>query len=131
MKQLLRNFPVTLFIIIVICYLSFFTPPKTDMEEIPYIDKIVHLCMYGGLTGVIWFEYIWHYRKTKWKSLYIGGILFPVCMSGIIEILQGTCTTDRSGDWCDFIANCVGIGLACILSRYLVMPLIRKKQSDK
>ena len=39
-----RKYPVSLIIVAIIFYLSFFTPPKTDMEEIPYIDKVVHIC---------------------------------------------------------------------------------------
>lgn len=42
-----RKYPVSLIIVAIIFYLSFFTPPKTDVEEIPYIDKVVHICMYG------------------------------------------------------------------------------------
>lgn len=42
MKHYIWNYPLSLLAVIIICYLSFFTPPKTDMEEIPYIDKIVH-----------------------------------------------------------------------------------------
>lgn len=38
-----RKYPVSLIIVAIIFYLSFFTPPKTDVEEIPYIDKIVHV----------------------------------------------------------------------------------------
>ena len=38
-----RKYPVSLIIVAIIFYLSFFTPPKTDMEEIPYIDKVVHI----------------------------------------------------------------------------------------
>ena len=32
-----RKYPVSLIIVAIIFYLSFFTPPKTDVEEIPYI----------------------------------------------------------------------------------------------
>lgn len=53
MKHYIWNYPLSLLTVIIICYLSFFTPPKTDMEEIPYIDKIVHICMYGGLSTLL------------------------------------------------------------------------------
>ena len=49
-----RKYPVSLIIVAIIFYLSFFTPPKTDVEEIPYIDKVVHICMYGGLCFILW-----------------------------------------------------------------------------
>lgn len=34
-----RKYPVSLIIVAIIFYLSFFTPPKTDVEEIPYIGQ--------------------------------------------------------------------------------------------
>lgn len=43
-----RKYPVSLIIVAIIFYLSFFTPPKTDVEEIPYIDKIVHIYLSSG-----------------------------------------------------------------------------------
>ena len=43
----LRSYPLSLLTAAAICYLSFFTPPQTDMDGIPNIDKIVHICMYG------------------------------------------------------------------------------------
>ena len=42
-----RRYPLSLVIMAVIFYLSFFTPPKSNLEEIPNIDKLVHVCMEG------------------------------------------------------------------------------------
>lgn len=88
----LRNYPLSLIIAIIICYLSFFSPPKTELDNVPYIDKLVHICMYGGLTTIIWFEYLKLHHRITWKRLIAGGIILPIAMSGCIEILQGTCT---------------------------------------
>lgn len=49
----IRTYPLSIITIIVIWYLSFFTPPQTELNNVPFIDKIVHICMYGGLTMVI------------------------------------------------------------------------------
>lgn len=48
-----RKYPVSLIIVAIIFYLSFFTPPKTDVEEIPYIDKIV--CIYACMEDSVSF----------------------------------------------------------------------------
>lgn len=98
---MMKHYPLSIFIIIAICYLSFFTPPKTEMDEITNFDKLVHLCMYGGLTVIIWFEYLRRHSRIHWHQLILVGICFPILMSGIVEILQATCTSDRSGDWLD------------------------------
>lgn len=127
----LKNYPLSLIIILIICYLSFFTPPKTELDEVANIDKLVHICMYSGLTMVIWFEYLKKHRQIIWKKLATGGIIFPIAMSGCIEILQATCTTNRSGDWLDFLANSLGVGLACLFSYYIIRPLAKKHLQQK
>lgn len=125
MKHYIWNYPLSLLTVIIICYLSFFTPPKTDMEEIPYIDKIVHICMYGGcqpLVGRISFPPSLHQLEASGT----GAIICPALMSGCIEILQANCTETRSGDWMDFAANCTGVLLAALLAYYVWRPLIWK-----
>lgn len=122
----LKNYPISLLIVIIIGYLSFFSPPKTDLNEVPYLDKIVHICMYGGLSTLLWIEYLLRHRQLNMLHLTAGAILSPILMSGIIEILQATCTETRSGDRLDFIANCIGVTIASILGYYLWRPLIRK-----
>lgn len=56
----------------------------------------------------------------------MGSILFPILMSGCIEILQSCCTDNRSGDWIDFIANCTGVCLASLAGHYIYHPFIQK-----
>lgn len=122
----MKHYPLSILIVAVICYLSFFTPPKTDMDEIPNIDKLVHLCMYGGLTLVLWFEYLRRHSEIRWRHIALLGVAFPVLMSGIIEILQATCTSDRSGDWLDFAANCTGVLLGSVFGYYVIRPLLKR-----
>ena len=119
-----RKYPVSLIIVAIIFYLSFFTPPKTDMEEIPYIDKVVHICMYGGLCLILWIEYLRNHKTVNWNHVIWGGIIAPVAMSGCIELMQAYCTDTRSGDWLDFLANSIGVGLAALIGYYLLRPLI-------
>lgn len=64
-----RKYPVSLIIVAIIFYLSFFTPPKTDVEEIPYIDKVVHICMYGGLCFILWIEYLRNHKAINWNHV--------------------------------------------------------------
>ena len=48
MLSYIKKYPISLFIILTVIYLSFFKPPKTDLDEIPNLDKLVHVCMYLG-----------------------------------------------------------------------------------
>ena len=108
----IKRYPLSLIVIAIIWYLSFFTPPETELNEIPYIDKMVHVCMYGGLSVTLWIEYLFR--------------VCPILMSGCIEVLQATCTETRSGDWMDFAANCTGVILASVLGYYICRPVIWK-----
>ena len=126
MLRYFKYYPVSLFVVSAIWYLSFFTPPQSSLNYIPYMDKIVHVCMYGGLSTTLWIEYLIHHRFLAPKRVVAGAIVCPALMSGCIEMLQATCTDTRSGDWLDFAANCTGIILASLAGYCLWRPLIRK-----
>lgn len=125
----LKTYPLSLILILIIGYLSFFQPPQTSLNEITNIDKLVHFCMYGGLTTVLWVEYLLRHKSITYSHLIIGGVLAPICMSGIIEILQST-TDNRSGDWMDFLANITGVCTASLLCYYVIRPYLKRKASE-
>lgn len=125
--HILRHYPFSILVILVIWFLSFFTPPQTQLDEINNFDKIVHICMYGGLSSLLWIEYLIRHSHIQKSHLIVGSILLPILMSGSIEILQSCCTENRSGDWMDFAANCIGVLLASLAGYYVYRPLIRKK----
>ncbi len=111
-----RKYPVSVFFFLVIWYLSFFTPPKTELDEVAFIDKWVHVAMYGGTCATLWIEYLlrhkWVCDKTK---LILWAWAMPILMSGCIELLQQYCTSGRrSGDWIDLAANATGVTLAAL-----------------
>lgn len=127
----IKNHLISLLIIAIICYLSFFTPPKTDLNEIPNLDKLVHFCMYFGLSSIIWIEYLWHHTSVSWRQILPRVIFFPILLSGLIEILQENCTATRSGDWLDFIANSIGALASVPAGYYVYHRLVRKYLSRR
>ena len=131
MKSFIKNYSLSIFIILVIIYLSFFTPPKTDVPTLPGMDKVVHFCMYGGLTTLLWIQYFWCHKGIKWSHLIIGGIICPIVMSGLIEIGQSTLTETRSGDWWDFVANTIGVCTATLFSYYVLRSHVYKYKNKK
>lgn len=66
-------------------------------------------------------------KAINWNHVIWGGIIAPVAMSGCIELMQAYCTDTRSGDWLDFLANSIGVGLAALIGYYLLRPLIWRK----
>ena len=121
MKHYLVNYKFSLLIVGVILYLSFFTPPKTELDTVTNIDKLAHICMYGGLCTILWWEYLRTHASIHRLRTLIGAVLLPITLSGVIELLQEYATTNRSGDWADMIANCIGVCAAALLG-YFVFP---------
>ena len=122
----IRRHPISVILILVIWNLSLFTPPKTELANVRFIDKWAHLLMYGSLAFVLWME-DWRVRKAspsmpRALALYIG----PVAMSGLIELAQAYCTTDRSGDWLDLAANAIGALAGIVLSGMLTRKMRKK-----
>ncbi len=125
----IKKYPVSLFIIAVVIYLSFFKPPSTDLNKIPGIDKIVHVCMYLGMSGMLWLEFFRAHRKVEaplWHG-WIGAFVCPVLFSGCVELLQEYATTYRGGDWLDLTANASGALLASLFAVYVLAPRLMKQ----
>jgi hypothetical protein len=54
-------------------------------------------------------------------------------MSGLLELLQRYCTTNRSGEWLDFAANSTGVTLAVPLGLlfWKMKPVIGRSGENK
>lgn len=115
--QILRNYPFSITMYAIVLYLSFFTPPKIELDNVHFADKWTHIVMYCGTCGVMWMEYLRrHHTITEKKKLFLLIWLAPVIFSGIVELLQEYCTGGRrSGDWLDLVANTIGVSLAAII----------------
>lgn len=124
----LKKYPLTLVITSVIWFLSFFNAPETKFDEVPFIDKWVHIVMYGGWGCVLWIEYFRQHKRTQPHQMVFWGIVAPILMSGAIELLQAYCTKTRSGDWLDLTANSCGIILAASIAVPLLNRIIYKKK---
>lgn len=126
-----KRYPFSVAVIIAIIYLSFFKPPQTPLNEIKNIDKLVHICMYGGLTFVLWLEHLLQHKTIIKKHLFAGGVICPIIMSGVIEIGQAALTDTRSGDWFDLVANVIGVILSSLLCYYIIYPYIKKRKQKR
>ena len=76
MLYYIKKYPVSLFIILTVIYLSFFKPPSTEISKIPNIDKVVHICMYFGMSGMLWLEFLRAQRRDTaplWHAWAGGG----------------------------------------------------------
>ena len=110
-----RYYPLTFVAVVataIVCLIPIAEPPLGD---VPFMDKWTHMVMYASLTLVIWIQYMRSHQKVNWWRLTAGGILLPVAWGGLMELAQAYLTTYRSGDWIDFVANCIGVAIATLL----------------
>ena len=116
-----KKYPFSCVLIAGIWYLSLlFNAPETPLDNVPLVDKWVHMVMYGGTFSVLWIEYIRQHQQPDYKKLLIWAFIAPIVMSGIIELLQEYCTKTRQGEWTDLLANSIGVVLAAVIGLILL-----------
>jgi len=108
--KILRNYPVSVFYILIIWVLCFMDVPDTPLRRFTLADKWTHIIMYAGTCGTIWFEYLRRHEGVEWGRVVVFAVVAPLLMGGLIEILQAYCTGGRrTGDWLDIAANAIGV----------------------
>jgi len=119
-SMLKYNWPGILwaFIILVV---STVTPPAVyipNLFDLFAPDKIAHFLIYGTFVVVL------HngFRKSLGRlsrNQYSFSILIAASYGGLIEIYQGYFLRNRTGDYVDFIANCIGCLIGWIIVKYI------------
>jgi len=98
-------------VIVIILYLSFAHP--STFKKVPSfnnIDLVVHFLMYGGLSFILTIDFAKkHNYKFPTPEYLWTCIIFPIIMSGSIEIIQPTFFAPRTGSWGDFACNVGGV----------------------
>ena len=127
MIKFIRKYPFSLLVIAAIVFLSLFNPPKTKLDTVSFIDKIAHVCMYGGLELVIWIEYLRHHANLDRVRIITLGIIAPIALGGVMELAQAFLTQNRSGDWFDLVADTVGVLAGAAIGYFLLRRIISRK----
>jgi len=111
-----KLFIIAIGITISIAYLCLMKMPKEGISSLGNIDKLYHITAYFSLSIFWLFSF---YKKVNLKYIIISiCIIYGI----IIEVLQATVTTYRSGDFKDILANTLGVFLGL-----LVFNIILKK----
>ena len=90
--------------------------PVSSIYNIPYIDKIVHILMYGSLGFVSLME---SRCKRPCYGFHLLILLGAWVASALIEILQATVVETRGAEWTDLFANFLGLFCAYLAFRLL------------
>ena len=119
----LKRYPLSHAVIAIVIVLSLAPIPEVPhLPNISLLDKWVHFVMYGGIGSVIGWEYLRQHHTVSRKRLAIVVVLLPAILGGLLELAQKYLTTCRSGEWLDFVANCIGAltaaAIVAVLSRF-------------
>lgn len=81
------------------------------VKPIVGMDKVAHALMYAVFS----FLCVWGYRKqflsngkTYQKKALLLAAIIGIAYGGLTEIMQGTIVPKRTGDWFDFLSDCLG-----------------------
>ena len=126
--QYLKNYPFSWGAIVAIFVLCLMPVPHKQMPSVPNFDKLVHSGLYLVLCSIILWERLRlaRIRPLQTSHCFVGAFVLPIMMSGLIELMQAYCTTNRSGDWWDMAANTLGVVVAwivfvCVRKRYFAL----------
>jgi VanZ family protein len=93
-------------IIFVLCCTPGKYVPTAHWLELLSFDKFVHAGIFFILT-CLWLVYM--FKTNKLSIVTMIFIIFGcVAYGGLLEMMQATVFSQRSGDWLDFIANSFG-----------------------
>ncbi len=125
----IKTYPLGLLIVLAITALSLAPLPEVPVaEDVPLADKWTHMVMYGALTLAIWIQYLRTHKSINRTRLTLYGIAAPAAWGGLMELAQANLTTYRSGDWMDFIANCIGVTLAAAVGLTILRKSIKYQE---
>ena len=99
--------------------------PKVAMSN---FDKLAHLLMFLGLSGVVFFDNTDYLkRQIMLRRILLGSVFFPIVFSGSIEIMQEYLVPHRSGDWWDFVYDIIGATLGLTICLMINQKLKKAK----
>ena len=82
------------------------------------LDKVVHVFMYASFA----FACLWGYRSqfinndsAYKKRAILLAVVISIAYGGLTEMIQEHLVPTRSGDWFDFISDCLGTGLGVLV----------------
>jgi drug/metabolite transporter (DMT)-like permease len=87
--------------------------PKSDLFDIPHLDKIVHIILFGGFVGS-WCYYLFlkNISASRLKSLFFIVFLIAMANGIILEFIQRDYIPNRSFEEGDIIADIIAAGIA-------------------
>lgn len=104
--------------------------PVPLMGDIPLADKWGHMLAY--LVFALCLAGDGYRARLSVRTLYIWAILLPITYGGLIELIQPH-FPPRSGEWTDWLADCIGtaIGIALFVIYRIVASRRARNASNR
>lgn len=128
--KFLKHYWPSLLVVAVIVYATLFPDPLPDEPafKIPHLDKLIHAIMFGGMAGALAFDYQRSHRShTLGHRAMLACCVIAAAFGLVIEFAQEAMGLGRSGDEYDFVADCIGIIVACFAAPPAIRAVLRKK----
>lgn len=123
--NVIKYYPLSLLTTIVVTALSLLPIGRVEIaENVPLADKWTHMVMYAGLTAVVCRESL---KKDRAASLLLP-LLYAITLGGVMELMQAFCTTYRSGEWMDFVADSIGALIGVLIGDLLLLVVRWRKK---
>lgn len=133
MKIWPKRWVSTALVLFVILYFTLVPRPLPDTNiEIPGLDKLIHIIMFGAFAFVCYIDWARRERHNfRTNSFFIAARIFKItcCLGLTIELAQHFMEIGRSGEFWDYIADVAG----AFIGTYLAAMAIRtwhKQQKD-
>ena len=103
--------------------------PEVGWLNIPNLDKLVHVAMFGGLTVFFCLPYLKSgLTPQKKTNIFIRISLSMVLWGLIIEVIQKFFVPGRGFEWLDVLADSIGVLIAYWICKKLLKS---QKLQDK
>ena len=83
--------------------------PEDGLEDIPYIDKVIHMILFGGIA-VFWSLYFFHKNgaAANWRFTVVTIAICAIALGICMEYVQLNFIPNRAFDRGDILANSLG-----------------------
>jgi VanZ family protein len=93
--------------------------PKVGWLENIHFDKIVHICMFGGLVGLwCWPSWVFGWKKQQAVRIFLLIAILATVYGIIMEFVQERYIPNRSFDQGDIVADAIGSFTGYFVARW-------------
>ncbi|MDE7427011.1 MAG: VanZ family protein [Muribaculaceae bacterium] len=134
MRRFIRQWWPSALTLCAVLYITLSTDPagSQSLPPIPYLDKLIHAIMMGGLSGAFAFDTA---RSSKSHSItrrqMLKIVVAVMVFSVADEWAQQTFTQSRSGEWGDIAADWLGCVVAFFTAPAAVKSCLRRYGKHK